>query len=120
MVGLSLSPFMFRCADLEDDDSESYAEALYPYISMINHSCEPNCEVEIESGYLIRMLAIRGIQPNDEVNISYVDTSWDRNSRRHHLKKYHLFDCMVRHQHPYVSPLSCSHAYVVSTMRPRR
>ena len=45
---LSLSHLCSTFPDLEDDKEESYAEALFPFISMVNHSCEPNAEVEIE------------------------------------------------------------------------
>lgn len=52
-----------------------------------------NLQVEIENGRLNRVFALRPIKAGEELNISYVDTSWSRVERQQHLRRFHLFWC---------------------------
>jgi len=42
----------------------------------INHSCDPNCEVEIEKGH-INIYALRKIEPGEEITYDYGEEYFD-------------------------------------------
>ena len=40
-------------------------------ISFVNHDCEPNCQIDHESSKVVRLQAIKDIEPGDELTIFY-------------------------------------------------
>jgi len=80
-----------------DAASTSLGISLYKTAYRINHSCAPNAVQSFlygEPGYLPRLqiVASTPISPNDEITISYVDSTQPRNIRRSLLTSYH-FTC---------------------------
>ena len=65
---------------------------LYIEASVLNHSCDPNAAT-VYFGSTLVLKAIKPIEANDEITISYLDLSLDRNRRQSALKKYFYFDC---------------------------
>ena len=67
---------------------------MHPTSALFNHSCRPNAVVVFPLGATqLEMIAIRNIAEGDEVLISYVDVSMDRDDRRKDLKAGYGFDC---------------------------
>ena len=73
--------------------------------SFFRHSCEPNCAIvhltrdpdaqRSTTMEFLRIVALRDIKPNEELTISYVESSATaaREGRRETLKKLYGFDC---------------------------
>lgn len=70
---------------------------LYTIQSKINHSCQPNAEVTFdESNSELQVVALRDINENEEITISYLDEcqlSRSRHSRQKYLQENYLFHC---------------------------
>ena len=72
------SVYIFQLNNRQDiDGSPLYNKARY-----INHSCNPNCEVEIEKGR-IWISSIRGIKKGEELSYDY-GYSFDKNDYKDH------------------------------------
>lgn len=65
---------------------------LYASISMLNHSCAPNCRVTRAAG-AAGVVADAAIAPGDELCIAYVDVDLPRCARRAELRRLFFFDC---------------------------
>jgi len=68
-------------------------EAVYPRLSKLNHSCDPNCTVAYIGSNECIIFANRPITPNEELTISYVPRGWSVLQRKEHLKQRYGFDC---------------------------
>ncbi|CAK9807474.1 Histone-lysine N-trimethyltransferase SMYD5 [Anthophora quadrimaculata] len=70
---------------------------LYVLQSAVNHSCVPNAVVEFPySNNVLVLKAIRNIQPEEEICISYLDECFlerSRHSRQEALSSLYLFHC---------------------------
>ncbi|KAL8621023.1 hypothetical protein ACOMHN_043514 [Nucella lapillus] len=70
---------------------------LYELQSSCNHSCAPNAEVSFEGGdHTLTVTALRDIQPEEEIFISYLDEcaiDRSRHSRQKILRENYLFTC---------------------------
>ena len=71
---------------------------LFPTISRLNHSCQPNCNHYWSSGSLFKVRAIRDIAVGEELTISYMSPLQRadfhcRESRRRILSEEFGFDC---------------------------
>ncbi|KAH6904885.1 hypothetical protein BKA70DRAFT_1294081 [Coprinopsis sp. MPI-PUGE-AT-0042] len=71
-----------------------------PAVALINHSCDPNAVVVFprsasskEHEPLLQVVAIKAIQPGEEISTSYVDTTLPRPLRRQALKETYHFVC---------------------------
>lgn len=66
--------------------------ALFTWICMMNHSCEPNCWVQYCGGettpLLCEVLALRDIAPDEELFQSYIDKSLPAEARQAALRDY--------------------------------
>ncbi len=68
--------------------------AVIPAISFLNHSCAPNAKtIYYLNGGPITVEASKDIAQNQEVNISYCDTSKGKKERQAYLKEYYHFNC---------------------------
>lgn len=76
-------------------DKQMLGFGLYVSASYFNHDCTPNVRKE-RVGRLMRFYALRDIQPDEELCISYVDTQEARQKRREDLWKGWYFHCMCR------------------------
>jgi hypothetical protein len=70
---------------------------LYEIQSKINHSCLPNAEIKFpKSNHVVEVVALRDIQENEEICISYLDECQlqrSRHSRQKYLLANYLFEC---------------------------
>lgn len=70
---------------------------LYSLQSKINHSCSPNAEIRFPfSNHILQVVALRTIQEDEEICISYFDECQirrSRYSRQKYLQDYYLFRC---------------------------
>ena len=71
-----------------------YGTGIYPTVSLMNHSCDPNCIQSFANNTLIIKVA-KDIEPHQELTISYGPIyskhKWDE--RQHTLKKQYFFTC---------------------------
>uniref|UniRef100_UPI00358EEA8A histone-lysine N-methyltransferase SMYD3-like n=1 Tax=Myxine glutinosa TaxID=7769 RepID=UPI00358EEA8A len=80
---------------ITNNDLEDIGVGIYPSLSLLNHSCEPNC-VTVFDGIKLLLRTVKDVQQGEELLISYIDTlagSCDRQSRLMH--QYH-FTCECR------------------------
>lgn len=70
---------------------------LYLTQSKINHSCNPNAEIRFPySNHVLEVVALREIEADQEICISYLDEcqlSRSRHSRQKYLQENYLFLC---------------------------
>lgn len=73
--------------------------ALFRTITMMEHSCAPNCRI-VETGGLFDVEALQDIKSGERLNISYIGDEAllfaDTAARRRYLAKGHLFSCACR------------------------
>ncbi|XP_050312961.1 histone-lysine N-trimethyltransferase SMYD5 [Anthonomus grandis grandis] len=83
--------------DHTGDFLNSEGVGLYLQQSCANHSCEPNAEIKfLHNNFRLSLFAIRDIEPNEEVLISYLDEcslNRSRHSRQKALMENYLFTC---------------------------
>uniref|UniRef100_V5EC22 SET domain-containing protein n=2 Tax=Kalmanozyma brasiliensis (strain GHG001) TaxID=1365824 RepID=V5EC22_KALBG len=120
---------------LTDSDLNSMGVCMHPSMAMINHACTPNSAVVFPFGgaakggqqkwndgedRIMQLVALRAIEPGEELLISYVDVADTYADRRKYLQKRYCFDCrceLCRQSHaksssansqPFASPMSAS------------
>ncbi|KAJ9435241.1 hypothetical protein DIPPA_21428 [Diplonema papillatum] len=71
------------------------ASALYDVISRVNHSCAPNCVVEVAGDGTASLRAVAKVPKHTEFTVSYcrVAHGWGREERRRALKAIKSFWC---------------------------
>ncbi|KAH6559958.1 hypothetical protein BASA50_006661 [Batrachochytrium salamandrivorans] len=84
----------FTCNNFTVDDMHLFpiAEGTFPFASLFNHDCWPNCIVLFEGTTLV-IRSLRPIHIGEEVCISYVDPILERTDRRNRLKEKYCFEC---------------------------
>ncbi|MCO5604257.1 hypothetical protein L7F22_058420 [Adiantum nelumboides] len=75
-----------------DAELKPLGVGLYPVISIINHSCHPNCILLFE-GKKAYVRAIQEIGEGTEVTVSYVDLGESTPTRLKNLREQYFFDC---------------------------
>lgn len=93
---------------LTDSDLNPLGICMHPSMAMINHACTPNAAVVFPFGgaaksgqqkwndgedRIMQLVALRAIEPGEELLISYVDIADTYEQRRSYLKKRYCFDC---------------------------
>lgn len=93
---------------LTDSDLNPLGVCMHPSMAMINHACTPNAAVVFPFGgaakngqqkwndghdKIMQLVALRAIEPGEELLISYVDIADTYEDRRSYLKKRYCFDC---------------------------
>uniref|UniRef100_A0A6F9DU65 [histone H3]-lysine(4) N-trimethyltransferase n=1 Tax=Phallusia mammillata TaxID=59560 RepID=A0A6F9DU65_9ASCI len=71
---------------------QSIGVGIYPMMSLLNHDCNPNC-VATNNGVNLELRALRPIEKDEELCISYVDSMETREDRREKLSSQYYFDC---------------------------
>jgi SET domain-containing protein len=72
----------------------SMTHTLYYTGSFINHSCDPNCLHSWYNKHEQIVIALRDIQKNEELRLTYIDlTNKDKADRQKELKDKWGFDC---------------------------
>ncbi|GAA5944964.1 SET and MYND domain-containing protein [Sporobolomyces koalae] len=85
-------------------DLTNIGVSISPLTALINHSCDPNAVVVFPTFPLssstnsrtMRVVAIRTIEPGEEVLTSYVDLGLPTKSRQVELKERYKFECRCR------------------------
>ncbi|XP_042041043.1 histone-lysine N-methyltransferase ASHR1-like [Salvia splendens] len=77
---------------ISDSELRPHGTGLYPFISIINHSCLPNSVLVFE-GRLAVVRAMQHIPKGTEVLISYVDIAGSTLTRQKALKEQYYFTC---------------------------
>lgn len=85
---LKSNSYMMR----QKDSGECYGSQLIEIHSRINHSCNPNCVSSLD-GTNVFLIALREINANEEITVSYTDSSKPRAIRQEYLKNNLFFDC---------------------------
>ncbi|CAG8493713.1 2130_t:CDS:2 [Paraglomus occultum] len=75
-----------------DAEMQSIGVGIYPNVSLLNHSCWPNCIVVFE-GLKMNVRSIRKIEIGEEVTISYTDLFLTGEERRKELHERYFFTC---------------------------
>ncbi|KAJ5112417.1 Zinc finger MYND-type [Penicillium argentinense] len=65
---------------------------MHPYAALINHSCDFNSTVGFDGEELF-VKAIRPIKKNEQIFISYIDTTTPKEVRCKELSERYFFDC---------------------------
>jgi len=83
-----------RPTKFDDPKPEPVGIALYPTVSLINHSCDPNADLNFY-GDTVVVRAIRNIHEGEEICISYGPLFYEVKPRMRHnqLKGVYFFNC---------------------------
>ncbi|KAH8701127.1 hypothetical protein BGW36DRAFT_425922 [Talaromyces proteolyticus] len=65
---------------------------LHPYAALINHSCDYNAVVSYEADKIF-IKASRPIKKDEQIYVSYIDTTYSVNTRRKELAERYFFNC---------------------------
>ncbi|KAJ3106138.1 SET and MYND domain-containing protein 3 [Phlyctochytrium planicorne] len=77
---------------IPDADLQNIGVGIYPTLCLINHSCYPNCVI-IFNGTKGSLRAIRDIEKDEELFVSYLDLGDDRKTRQAELTSRYFFSC---------------------------
>ncbi|XP_030052320.1 histone-lysine N-methyltransferase SMYD3 [Microcaecilia unicolor] len=77
---------------ISDGEMQEVGVGLYPSMSLLNHSCDPNCEIIFE-GQRLLLRTIKEIQISEELTISYIDLMMPTADRQLQLKRQYCFEC---------------------------
>lgn len=81
---------------LSNGEGEMTGVALYPALSLFNHSCMPNCAAVDDGTGSKRVCAIKtlvAVPPGEELTISYIDLDLTRELRQDKLEESYAFRC---------------------------
>ncbi|KYR02389.1 SET domain-containing protein [Tieghemostelium lacteum] len=81
-----------NCFGIWKNFEQSLGLAMYPSSSFFNHSCYPNC-CRVQFGAFIKILPIRPIDENEELNISYISVNQSQHERKSILLEGYCFEC---------------------------
>lgn len=92
-----IDAFYMKLEDTVGQFLNNEGSGLYVTQSKINHSCNPNAEIRFPfSNNVLQVVALREINVNEEVSISYLDEcqlNRSRHSRQKYLQENYLFLC---------------------------
>ena len=66
---------------------------MFPTVSLLNHSCRPNCEWSIMMNGQCQVRTVEFVPSGDEFTVAYIDTNLPRQVRQSILKDTKHFDC---------------------------
>ncbi|XP_059572114.1 histone-lysine N-methyltransferase SMYD3 isoform X1 [Alligator mississippiensis] len=81
-----------NCFTISNGEMQDVGVGLYPSMSLLNHSCDPNCVIVFE-GYQLLLHSVREIQIGEELTISYIESLMPSNERQKQLKRQYCFEC---------------------------
>ncbi|XP_042301820.1 histone-lysine N-methyltransferase SMYD3 isoform X2 [Sceloporus undulatus] len=81
-----------NCFSISNGEMQSVGVGLYPSMSLLNNSCDPNCAIVFE-GPQLHLRSIREIQKGEELTISYVETIMPTPERQNQLRRQYCFEC---------------------------
>ncbi|KAM3676380.1 histone-lysine N-methyltransferase SMYD3 isoform 5-T5 [Ammospiza maritima maritima] len=77
---------------ISNGEMQDVGVGLYPSMSLLNHSCDPNCVIVFE-GYQLLLHSVREIQIGEELTISYVESLVPTRERQKQLMRQYCFEC---------------------------
>ncbi|XP_053315754.1 histone-lysine N-methyltransferase SMYD3 [Spea bombifrons] len=77
---------------ISDGEMQDVGVGLFPSMSLLNHSCDPNCVIAFEGRYL-NLRTVREIPKGEELTISYIDVMMPTHQRQNQLKRQYCFTC---------------------------
>jgi hypothetical protein len=77
---------------IDEDTQTEIASALYPYSSLIEHSCIPNC-IQLFKASKMSIACLFDIQPGEHITIAYVGGKLSAESIRSKLSSVYHFTC---------------------------
>ncbi|XP_042363613.1 histone-lysine N-methyltransferase SMYD3 [Plectropomus leopardus] len=81
-----------NCFTISDGELQEIGVGLYPSLSLLNHDCRPNC-VMVFVGTKLQLRAVRDINAEEELTISYIETLSITEDRQRQLEDQYLFTC---------------------------
>uniref|UniRef100_A0A8C9FXB7 [histone H3]-lysine(4) N-trimethyltransferase n=1 Tax=Pavo cristatus TaxID=9049 RepID=A0A8C9FXB7_PAVCR len=81
-----------NCFTISNGEMQDVGVGLYPSMSLLNHSCDPNCVIIFE-GYQLLLRSVREIQIGEELTISYIESLMPTSERQKQLKRQYCFEC---------------------------
>jgi len=78
--------------ELHDDYLFPFGYGTYPFSSLFNHSCFPNCVIMYQKNQQV-IRAIRKIRKGEEICYSYIDSAMTTSVRRDLLLDKYFFKC---------------------------
>ncbi|XP_039182950.1 histone-lysine N-methyltransferase SMYD3 isoform X4 [Crotalus tigris] len=81
-----------NCFSISSGEMQDVGVGLYPSISLLNNSCDPNCVIIFE-GPQLHLRSIREMQLGEELTISYTETLLPTPERQQNLKRQYCFEC---------------------------
>ncbi|XP_077668005.1 histone-lysine N-methyltransferase SMYD3 isoform X2 [Eretmochelys imbricata] len=81
-----------NCFTISNGEMQDVGVGLYPSMSLLNHSCDPNCVIVFEGRQLL-LRSVREIQIGEELTISYIESLMPSSERQKHLKRQYCFEC---------------------------
>ncbi|EMD32689.1 hypothetical protein CERSUDRAFT_99066 [Gelatoporia subvermispora B] len=87
--GFSACEAIGQVFELDDDNIEHRFTAVEKVLSRINHSCMPNATVVMEPhSRSLQLIAIRSIEPGEEITVAYCDMLDNHVERQRQLAPY--------------------------------
>ncbi|XP_041418692.1 histone-lysine N-methyltransferase SMYD3 isoform X2 [Xenopus laevis] len=77
---------------ISDGEMQDVGVGLYPSMSLLNHSCDPNCVIVFE-GTCLLLRTVKEIPKGEELTISYIDVKMPTQGRRDQLQRQYSFTC---------------------------
>eukprot|EP00079_Xenopus_tropicalis_P016177 XP_004914683.1 PREDICTED: histone-lysine N-methyltransferase SMYD3 isoform X1 [Xenopus tropicalis] len=77
---------------ISDGEMQDVGVGLYPSMSLLNHSCDPNCVIVFE-GTCLLLRTVKEIPKGEELTISYIDVKMPTQGRRDQLQRQYCFLC---------------------------
>ncbi|PKU48044.1 hypothetical protein llap_1675 [Limosa lapponica baueri] len=81
-----------NCFTISNGEMQDVGVGLYPSMSLLNHSCDPNCVIVFE-GYQLLLRSVREIQIGEELTISYIESLVPTSERQKQLMRQYCFEC---------------------------
>ncbi|RMC12585.1 hypothetical protein DUI87_10107 [Hirundo rustica rustica] len=81
-----------NCFTISNGEMQDVGVGLYPSMSLLNHSCDPNCVIVFE-GYQLLLHSVREIQIGEELTISYIESLMPTRERQKQLVRQYCFEC---------------------------
>ncbi|XP_075059652.1 histone-lysine N-methyltransferase SMYD3 isoform X2 [Mixophyes fleayi] len=75
-----------------DGEMQDVGVGVYPSMSLLNHSCDPNCVIVFE-GIRMHLRAVKEIPKGEELTISYIDVKMPSHMRQMQCQRQYCFTC---------------------------
>ncbi|XP_063773876.1 histone-lysine N-methyltransferase SMYD3 isoform X2 [Pseudophryne corroboree] len=77
---------------ISDGEMQEVGVGVYPSMSLLNHSCDPNCVIVFE-GTCLHLRTVKEIAKGEELTISYIDVKMPSHLRQMQFQRQYCFTC---------------------------